>query len=188
MASATTWRVRLHSANQTFLLFTRRCTNEHNSSSSRTSSLLAGGASVRSNGGRLWAFFEPAGYGGARDAEDAADTAQGGALMVGAQGLFFASRIVGGGARISNEAAPAGSAAVTLFAFPGVPVPNGVACMAMAAIWGLDRFVFHHASQFILTTPVEPLPPRITLLKLFGKSQKGSLSGSIGNTTRQKRG
>jgi len=88
--------------------------------------------------------------------------------MVGAQDLFFASRIVGGGARISNEAAPAGSAAVTLFAFPGVPVPNGVACMAMAAIWGLDRFVFHHASQFILTTPVEPLPINLPFAPVQG--------------------
>src|SRR3954467_10277455 len=93
--------------------------------------------------------------------------------MVGAQDLFFASRIVGGGARISNEAAPAGSAAVTLFAFPGVPVPNGVACMAMAAIWGLDRFVFHHASQFILTTPVEPLPPG-ELYRTPGRELRGA--------------
>jgi hypothetical protein len=81
--------------------------------------------------------------------------------MVGAQDLFFTSRIVGGAARIPNEAAPAGSAAVTLLAFPGVPVSDGVVAIAMAAIGGLDRFVFQYVPQCILTTPVEPLPPKI---------------------------
>jgi hypothetical protein len=116
------------------------------------------GASVRSNGGRLWAFFEPAGDGVARDAEDSAQAAQGGALMVGAKNLFFTRRIVGGSARIPNEATPAGSAAVTLLSLPGVSVPDGVAASAMAAIRGLDRFVFHHVPQCIPATPVEPLP------------------------------
>ncbi len=78
--------------------------------------------------------------------------------MVGTQDLFFASRIVGGSARVLDEAAPAGSAAVTLLAFRGVPVSNGVTAIAMAAIWGLGRFVFHHVPQCIPTTPVEPLP------------------------------
>ena len=77
--------------------------------------------------------------------------------MVAVQDLFFASRIVGG-ARTSDETAPAGSAAVRLFGFPGVPVPNGGAATAMAALWGFDRFVFHHVLQCILATPVELLP------------------------------
>ena len=68
----------------------------------------------------------------------------------------------GGSARILDEAAPAGSAAVTLLAFRGVSVSNGVASTAMAAIEGLGSFAFYHVPQCILTIPAE-LPPTTLL-------------------------
>jgi len=96
--------------------------------------------------------------------------------VVGTQDLFFASRIVGGSARVLDEAAPAGSAAVTLLAFRGVPVSNGVTAIAMAAIRGLGRFVFHHVPQCIPTTPVEPLPLPKALLVHPDGDQKRQIS------------
>src|SRR3954451_13649863 len=141
---ATTWRVRRHSATQTHRLFSRSRTNEHSSSSSKTSSPFAAGARVRSRGARLLAFFEPAGKGVARDAEEAAEAAQGGALVVSAQDLFFAGRIVGGSAGVSHEGTSAGAAAITLLAFPGVSMADSAGAIAMVATGGLcHRIVCH---------------------------------------------
>ena len=67
--------------------------------------------------------------------------------MVGAQDLFLTGRVVGDTAGVVDEGTSTGSAAVTLLAFSGVPVSNGVSAGAMAALEGWDCFVFHHAPQ-----------------------------------------
>ncbi|CAA9452993.1 MAG: Iron(III) dicitrate transport system, periplasmic iron-binding protein FecB, partial [uncultured Rubrobacteraceae bacterium] len=100
--------------------------------------------------------------------------------MVGTQDLFFTSRVVGGSARILDEAAPANSTAVTLLTFGGVPVSDGDATVAMAAIRDVGHFVFHYVPQCILTTPVEPLPSIVRFLpgdtRIY---QKESFIGTI---------
>ncbi len=63
--------------------------------------------------------------------------------MVGAQDLFFASRIVGDGARISNEAAPPGSAAVTL-GLPFLVYP----CRMVLLLWQWWQFGVWIVSSF----------------------------------------
>src|SRR3954452_2254630 len=59
-------------------------------------SLGRGGSQRLLQSSQVFSFFEPASQGVTREAKDAADTSQGGALMVGAQDLFLAGGLVGG--------------------------------------------------------------------------------------------
>lgn len=88
-------------------------------------------------------FFEPASHGVARDAKDAGQATQGGALVIGPEDLFLAGRVVSGGGGVLHEAASAPLAAVTLLAFPGVSVADGTVAMTMSATGDVGCF-FHH--------------------------------------------
>jgi hypothetical protein len=89
-------------------------------------------------------FFEPARHGVARDAKDAREAAQGSAFVVGSEDLLLTSRTVSCALGILDEAASAGSAAVTLLAFGGVSMPDGTAAVTMSATGSIGYFVFHH--------------------------------------------
>lgn len=91
-------------------------------------------------------FFEPTSHGVARDAKDAREPAQGSAFVVGSEDLLLTSRIVSRALGILDEAASAGSAAVTLLAFGGVPMPDGTAAVTMSATESIGYYVFHDAS------------------------------------------
>ena len=88
-------------------------------------------------------FFEPASHGVARDTKDAREAAQGSAFVVGSEDLLLTSRIVSRALGILDEAAPAGSAAVTLLAFGGVSMPDATAAVTMWATGSISYYVFH---------------------------------------------
>ena len=119
---------------------------------------MAAGARVWPKGGNSAAFFEPAGNGVARNAEDTTDAAQGGAFVVGPEDLFFASGIVSGGARVLDEATPAIVAAIALLALGGISVSYGVGAGAMAAVSGSRIHALYDSSP----TVIEPLPSTFT--------------------------
>ena len=78
--------------------------------------------------------------------------------MVGAQDLFLALRIIGGAARVFYKGTIASAATITLLAFSGISVSDGIGATAVAAIGNLGYFVFYHGPQGTLTTSIEPLP------------------------------
>jgi hypothetical protein len=119
------------------------------------------GASVCFKGGNSAAFFEPLCNGVARNTEDAADAAQGGAFVVGPKDLFFASWIISGTGGVLYEAAPAIAAAVALFALGGIAVSYSVGAAAMTAVNSLCI----HALYGSPATAAEPLPNYLVTLR-----------------------
>ncbi len=115
---------------------------------------MRAGASVCSKGGDSAAFFEPPRNGVARNAEDTADAAQGGAFVVGPKNLFLTSRIVSGAGGILHEATPAIAAAVALLAPGGIAMSYDVGAGAMLAVRSLYIRAFYYTS----TTDIDPLP------------------------------
>lgn len=79
-----------------------------------------------------------------REAKYAANASQGGTLVVGAQDLFLASRVVRCAGGILDKGTTAGAATITLLAFPGTSVSNDVGATAGASIGDLSYLVFHH--------------------------------------------
>jgi hypothetical protein len=131
--------------------------------------LASGGASVHSEGGNSAAFFEPLCNSIARNTEDAADTAQRGAFVIGSKDLLFASRIVSGTAGSLHEATLTIAAAVALFALGGIAVSYGVSAAVITAVSGLCIHALYHSP----TTVAEPLPAQVlteTLLLIHTSS------------------
>src|SRR6266487_2293337 len=110
-AYATTCRVLRHRAIQIqeSLAFLR--TNDHSSSSSRiveVGSSGSGASRVVRKGGSCATFFDPTGYGGARDAKGAREATQTASFLGGVQNLLAASFGIGIGGRILAAATPTG--------------------------------------------------------------------------------
>ena len=146
ITKARTWRVRRHKTTQRHRFQARFRTHDQSSSSSSTSSGIAG-TSVAFSNGRVWTFFNPDRQRGAGHAKDASDPPHTRTFMIGGEHVFAAFRAVSRWLRRQDADRATVFAEILLTPAPMMPVFDNVETAAFAAAMGMG--CRDHSARFM---------------------------------------